>query len=627
MKMKLLIPYRLFCHSSLFFLAASFLLHTQSVQSQTTSKYNVLFIAVDDMNDRCSFLGQPEVKTPNLKRLVARGMVFTHAYCQYPLCNASRTSLLSGWRPDKTQIFDNSVRPSSVMGPNVVYLPEYFKQFGYHTERYGKIMHSSFENDVKWDYAEPPESSEAGGLVNAQFTGDSIALSEYREPVKYSDSRASSSTVISNSTAFPGGNWWIREIADSRLEDGIEARNLVTRMQQTQSKPFFYALGIHVHNPFTPSLRYWNMNADPSVQELLPVKADGTITNLKGNGSNSILLPSTPLNDRSDIPSIAFSGAPIIKTNDEWKKAIHAYDAEVAQMDAQLGLVLDEMDRQNLWANTVVVFWSDHGQHLGEHEGTWLKNTLFEESLHIPLIVCVPGKPAGQCSRLVELVDLYPTLTELCKLPPPPNMEGTSFARLLENPTLTWKRAIFSQVERERNDTITGRSIRTSQYRYTSWETAGEELYDHNTDPHEYTNLANNPKYATILNQMQTILKEGWKSSVPPAIDKKAITPITSNLSGSTIELAASAIPFNKLSLYPNPSQGDLTITYNCDNAGKIQLRICDIHGRIVFNKMEIAVKGMNTFQLNLFNLIPGTYFFQLNNSDSQNAIKFLIAK
>ena len=391
-------------------------------------------------------------------------MVFTHAYCQYPLCNASRTSLLSGWRPDKTQIFDNSVRPSSVMGPNVVYLPEYFKQFGYHTERYGKIMHSSFENDIKWDYAEPPESSG-------------------------SDANVLTTTVISNSIAFPGGDWWIREIADSRLKDGIEARNLVTRMQQKQSAPFFYALGIHAHNPFTPSLHYWNMNGDASVQELLPVDANGTITNLKGNGSNSIHLPSTPLNDREDIPSIAFPGAPIIKTNNEWKKTIHAYDAEVAQMDAQLGLVLDEMDRQNLWANTVVVFWSDHGQHLGEHEGTWLKNTLFEESLHIPLIVCVPGKPAGQCSRLVELVDLYPTLAELCKLPPPPKMQGTSFARLLGNPTLPWKRAIFSQVERERNDTITGRSIRTPQYRYTSWPTAGEELYDHNTDPHEYTNL------------------------------------------------------------------------------------------------------------------------------------------
>jgi iduronate 2-sulfatase len=139
MKMKLFTSYRLFYHSSLFFLTVSFLLQTQLVQSQVTSRYNVLFIAVDDMNDRCSFLGQPEVKTPNLKRLIAQGMVFTRPYCQYPMCNASRTSVLSGWRPDKTQIFGNSIRPDSLIDPNVVYLPEYFKQFGYHTEDMGKL--------------------------------------------------------------------------------------------------------------------------------------------------------------------------------------------------------------------------------------------------------------------------------------------------------------------------------------------------------------------------------------------------------------------------------------------------------------------------------------------------------
>jgi hypothetical protein len=386
-------------------------------------------------------------------------------------------------------------------------------------------------------------------------------------------------------------------------------------MQQTQSKPFFYALGVHTHNPFTPSLQYWNMNGDPSVQELLPINATGAITTLRGNGSSTIYLPSTPVNDRSDVPSIAFPSASIIKTNDEWKKTIHAYDAEVAQMDAQLGLVLDEMDRQNLWANTVVVFWSDHGQHLGEHEGTWLKNTLFEESLHVPLIVCVPGKSAGQCSRLVELVDLYPTLTELCKLPPPANMEGTSFARLIDSPTLIWKRAVFSQVKRTAK--ITGRSIRTPQYRYTSWPTAGEELYDHNADLHEYTNLAKNPQYATTLNQMRTILAQGWTSSVPPA----SIASISSALA-----MELTTLP-DKLSLYPNPSTGNIIVTYNSDNARKIELRIYDINGKILFNEMAMAKKGLNSFHLNLSNFVSGPYFFELNNDGIKCMKKLLIAK
>jgi uncharacterized sulfatase len=601
-KPKIFIPYPFF-HFFSIFLTIVFLIHTEIVRSQTTPSYNVLFIAVDDMNDRIGFLGNSEVVAPNLKRLVARGMVFKLAYCQYPLCNASRTSILSGWRPDKTQIFGNSIRPSSVMGSNVVYLPEYFKKFGYRIERYGKIMHGSFENDITWDYAEPPESSDNGIMLPSERVNSNVLTS----------------TIISNSTAYPGGDWWIKDIADTRLPDGTEARNLVTRMQQAQSKPFFYALGLHAHNPFTPSLKYWNMNGDPSVQELLPVDRYGTLTDLKGNGSATIRLPSTPQNDRSDVPSIAFPSAPIVKPNDEWRKTIHAYDAEVAQMDAQLGLVLDEMDRQNLWKNTVVVFWSDHGQHLGEHEGTWLKNTLFEESLHVPLIVCAPGKPAGQCSRLVELVDLYPTLAELCGLPAPGGMEGSSFARLLDNPKLTWKRAAFSQVKG--SNKIMGRSIRTERYRYTSWGTEGEELYDHSADPHEYNNLAGNSQYATTLNQMRTILAQGWKSSVPPA------TSITSNLAGVTIGSTKLTAPSDKLSLSPNPSAGNLTVTYDSYDAGKTQLKIYDMNGRILFDKTELMIKGMNKFNLNLIHFLSGVYFFEVNNAGVQTRKKFMIIK
>ncbi|HEY1247448.1 MAG TPA: MopE-related protein, partial [Nitrososphaera sp.] len=319
-------------------------------------------------------------------------------------------------------------------------------------------------------------------------------------------------TLPGNSATTPGGSWWIKNVADQTTDDGKEARNLVARMQQPQTQPFFYALGLHAHNPFTPGLTYWNLNGDPSVQDLLPVDKKGTITNLTGNGSEPIVIPATPPNDRADVPPIALT-VQILKSDYEWKKTIHAYDGEVAQMDVQLGLILDEMDRQNLWSNTVVVFWGDHGQHLGEHEGTWLKNTLFEESLHTPLIVYVPGKPGGECSKLVELVDLYSTLAELCELPVPSGMEGSSFVKLLDNPNTEWKRAVFSQVKR---GTLTARSVRTGQYHYNSWGANGEELYDHDTDPHEYINLAKNFQYASVLNDMRTILTEGWTKSTPP---------------------------------------------------------------------------------------------------------------
>jgi iduronate 2-sulfatase len=468
---------------SLILLIISFTVKPWVGDSQVSPKYNVLFIAVDDMNDRINFLGNSEVVSPNLQRLVARGMVFKRAYSQYPLCNPSRTSLLSGWRPDKTGIINNTVRPRSVMGPNVKFLPEYFKQYGYHTERYGKIMHGQFEADITWDFAEPAEGG--GG-------GDITAPKGAIYP------------------PYTGKDWWIEDVPDDSLHTGIMARDLVARMQQPQITPFFYALGLTAHHPFNPSLKYWNLNGDPSVQELLPIDANRDFTDLKGNGSEPIILPSTPPGDRNDIPASALTGQ-WLYNDSELKRVVHAYDAKVSQTDAQLGLVLDEMDRQNLWENTIVVFWSDHGQHLGEHEGLWGKLTLFEESLHIPLIVCVPGKSAGECSKLVELVDLYPTLAELCGLPPPSGMEGTSFAPLLDNPTLTWKRAIFSQVSRSK-----GRSVHTEQYHYNSWGANGEELYDHNTDPHEYTNLAGKAEYTDVLNQMKNILSEGWTKSVPP---------------------------------------------------------------------------------------------------------------
>ena len=514
MTTKKLIVKRLFYCLNIPVLTLCLFIQPCSLQAQASQKYNVLFIAVDDMSDRCSFLGNPEVKTPNLQRLVNRGMVFKNAYTQYAMCNPSRTSLLTGWRPDKTHVYSNFQRPSSVMGTDVVYLPEYFHNNGYRTERYGKIMHGLYEDDCTWDYAEPFET---GG-----------------------DKKRRNSNELAPSSTLKGGDWWIIDVPDSTLSDGIEARNLVKRMQQPEQFPFFYGFGVHTHNPFNPSLPYWNLNGNPSVQVHLPINKSGTMSSFTGNGSGPIIIPETPVNDRNDVPSIAFPSAPIIKTNEEWKNTIHAYDGEVAQMDAQLGLVLDELDRQNLWDNTIVVFWSDHGQHLGEHEGTWLKNTVFEEALHVPLIVCVPGKPAGECSGLVELVDLYPTLSELCGLPAPQGMEGYSFAALLDNPTLPWKRAVFSQVKR--SSTVMGRTIRTSQYRYTSWGTLGEELYDHVADPHEYTNLATNATYAAVLNNMRTILAEGWTKSLPYSCTLTAtVNPAgTVNLcQGSSLVLSA----------------------------------------------------------------------------------------
>ena len=462
--------------------AAPFLL------SGASNRPNVLMIACDDLSTRIGCWGHPVVKTPNIDRLAARGMRFDRAYCHYPLCNPSRTALLSGMRPDTTKVLGNGTPPRTTIG-KVTFLPELFGQNGYFTAKIGKVAHGTFEDAIRWDISEPATPG-----PNAK-----------REPG--GKRRGQKGKAVGEE----GGiklSWTHTDNKDEDEPDGHTARQIVELMEANLAgkatagggKPFFLGAGFHKpHLPWVAPKKYFDMYPPEQMH-----------------------LPETPANDRDDIPPIALThtAGDETLTDLDRKKCISSYHACTTFLDAQIGVLLDALDRNKLWDNTVVVLWADHGWHLDEHLGLWRKMTLFEEACHVPLIIAAPGmKRNAVCRRLAEWTDIYPTLTQLCGLTNPPNLEGISLAPLLKDPVRPWKKAATTVVLHQ--GTL-GRSVRTERYRYTEWGGAGvAELYDHEPDPHEFTNLAfknlaGDPKLATVREEMQRYLAPGgWRAALP----------------------------------------------------------------------------------------------------------------
>ena len=447
-------------------------------------KPNVIFIVVDDLGAVFEAYGNQDVPTPNFYRLIEHGTMFQQVYCQYALCGPSRASLLSGKRPNSTGVSDNGTSIRIKLGPKYKFLPEYFKSLGYYTAKFGK-MTCGHEEEITWDY--------------------------------YYDSVAGDG--ISGIAGEP--HWWVDTVNKvvEKTRSGIFTTAMLREMEKPRTKPYFFGLGLEAHNEFDPILSAWNKIGDPTTQQLLPVDLEGTKTNVYGNGSANITLPNTPANDLDDIPKPAVKSIQQYPP-DEWRNIRHAYYAEITQVDDLVGKIIDELDEQNAWQKTVVVFTSDHGIQTGEHNGLWFKQTLFEGALRVPMVICAPGKPAGVHNSPVELVDLYSTLAELCNLPIPAGQEGSSLVPLLDKQNVRWKAAAFAQVRRvdrqNSNDTTLYDAVRTTRYHYNSWDADGEELYDILTDPDEFTNLVGKSQYIGILDTMRTLLAGNWQSALPP---------------------------------------------------------------------------------------------------------------
>ncbi len=432
---------------------------------------NVLFVAVDDLNHSLGCYGHPVVKTPNIDRLARRAMRFDRAYCQFPVCNPSRSSFLTGLRPDATGILDNRTPLRSRL-PDVVTLPQLFRESGYFTARLGKIFHSpgKMDDSKAWDVTFDPRTTEAGRRGEGRnLTGGVVKWCR----------------------------WLAAEGTDRDQPDGQIAAEAVRLLERKRDKPFFLGVGFHKpHDPFIVPKRYFDMYP---LEELTPPRDPKDATELHRLAIGSSWKESF---DRF--------------TDRERREFMRAYYAGVSFVDAQLGAILDALDRLGLAEDTVVVFFGDHGYQLGEH-GWWNKNTLYEPSARAPLLVAAPGVAAGgsHCERFVEFVDFYPTLAELCGLAAPAGLHGKSFQPLLREPDLPWKQAAFTQVQR---GAVAGKAVRTQRWRYIEWDggKAGVELYDHDHDPGEHYNLAGEPAHAAVrqrLSEMIRTLGSGQKKS------------------------------------------------------------------------------------------------------------------
>jgi arylsulfatase A-like enzyme len=408
---------------------------------------NVLFIAVDDLNDWVGCLGgHPDVRTPNLDRLAARGVLFTNAHCPAPLCNASRAALLTGVLPSSSGVYTNSqpMRHSEVLRYAVT-LPQYFGAHGYRTMGGGKIFHDAFPDPQSWNEYFPSKEKPRPG--DPMPSGRPL-------------------NGIPDTAQF---DWGPVDVTDAQMGDSKVVHWAAGELVRPQPGPFFLACGIfRPHLPWYVPRKYF---------ELYP--------------EDKVTLPNVKEDDLDDVPPIGRKFAKpegdhrkVIQYG-QWRAAVRGYLASITFADACVGRVLDALEAGPHADNTIIVLWSDHGWHLGE-KLHWRKFALWEEATHNILMVTAPGmtKPGGRCARTVNLMDVYPTLIELCGLPQRKGLEGVSLSPLLANPAAPWDRPSVTTYLRGNH------SVRSEQWRYIRYSDGTEELYDHTDDELEWTNLA-----------------------------------------------------------------------------------------------------------------------------------------
>lgn len=492
----------------------------ESAKEVPMARPNILFLPIDDLRPELGAYGNPYIKTPNIDDLAEQGVLFTRAYCQQAVCNPSRASLLTGLRPDSIKVWDLSTRLRNQV-PDVVTLPQYFKQNGYTTIGLGKTFHNDIPDSTSW--------SERIHLDGFPFDPDAVYASKPNLDIL--EAKKQKLIAQGKIRLDPLGQWYLKansteraDVDDDAYYDGAQTTYALKKLDSLArlDHPFFLSVGYYKpHLPFNAPKKYWDLYERDSI----PLAENQFIPH--GSPEYVVHGDQEPryYDDNHDLP---------LPTEAPWdeerqRELKHGYYASISYIDAQVGRLMQKLKELDLMDNTIIVLWSDHGWKLGEHNG-WGKMSNLHIDTHVPLIVAGAGVEAkGQRTEgLTELVDIYPSLCEMSGLPVPGHLQGRSFVPLLKEPDTEWKTAAYSQFllgrfgpEETRKKERMGYSVQTERYRYTEWyewdkklERPGSyltcELFDHKKDPDENQNIAQDPANSNLVAHLSRELKKNF---------------------------------------------------------------------------------------------------------------------
>ncbi|BDS05769.1 iduronate-2-sulfatase [Oceaniferula spumae] len=449
-----------------------------SISSLAADKPNVLFIICDDLNCDLGSYGHPQVKTPNIDKLAARGTLFSNAHCQYSLCGPSRASFMTSLYPDQTQIRGNNIliRKNT---PKVVTMSQLFKNNGYTATRIGKIYHYNVPKAIGTNGHDDPAS-----------------WSDVFNPIGRDKTEEKKIFTLKKGQYGATLSWLAAEGTDEEQTDGIAATEAVARLKKhaADKTPFFMAVGLYrPHTPFVAPKKYFDLY--PVDQIEVPTVPEGYFQTIPKAAVKTLQTKKEQINLKPELA----------------RQAIQGYHASISFADAQIGRILDALEETGLAKNTIVVFTSDHGYHMGEH-GHWQKRSLLDQGTRVPLIIAAPGqsKKGIKTNTPAEMLDIYPTVAALAGLTAPSYLQGINQAPVLDDPDATPRTSALTQLN------VDDFSLRTERYRYTEWkqkDAKAIEFYDHQTDPKEMKNLAKDPNYKKQIAELAAMLEKRVKAA------------------------------------------------------------------------------------------------------------------